>query len=205
MSFKEEIESFGKNHLFEYIDVDGIKTRYLMCGNRDANYTLVYLVGGTGFSDVWFNHIRQMEEDYCILTFDYPMEVKDLEKLAEYIVKLIDTLGVRNPVLIGASLGGFMAQLIARRFYDRISAVILYSTCSLSSNSIADLKKQYKAYGILLKLMKIIPYSWIQKMLFAASKKHVGHGERKNQRIELTWKISLLGFMVDTRKSLIFT
>ncbi|MCD7811951.1 MAG: alpha/beta hydrolase [Ruminococcus sp.] len=174
MAFAEEIQWFGKTHPFAEEKIDGISTRYLLCGKADARYTLVYLVGGTGISDVWFNHIIQMEEDYRILTFDYPMEINDSEQLADHIMKLMKKLDIKNPVLIGASLGGFIAQLIARRHSDILSAVALYSTCSLSQASIADLKKQYKSYGVLMGLMKIVPYSWIKKMLFAVSKKQVG-------------------------------
>lgn len=174
MSFAEEIQKFSKNHLFVEENIDGIITRYLLCGKADSKYTLVYLVGGTGFSEVWFNHIWRMENDYRILTLDYPMEIEDLEHLANHIVKLIKKLCLKNPVLIGASLGGFMAQLIARRYSNIVAGVILYSTCSLSQSSIVDLKKQYKSYDVMLKLMKIIPYSWIKQILFAVSKKQVG-------------------------------
>lgn len=174
MAFAEEIQRFGKTHPFAEEKTDGISTRYLLCGKADARYTLVYLVGGTGISDVWFNHIVQMEEDYQILTFDYPMEINDLEQLADHIMKLIKKLEIKNPVLIGASLGGFVAQLIARRYSDMVSAVALYSTCSLSRASIVDLKKQYKSSGVMMGLMKVVPYSWIKKMLFAVSKKQVG-------------------------------
>ncbi|MCD7954748.1 MAG: alpha/beta hydrolase [Lachnospiraceae bacterium] len=174
MEFAEAIQRFRKTHPFAEEKTDGISTHYLLCGKADARYTLVYLVGGTGISDVWFNHIIQMEEDYRILTFDYPMEINDLEQLADHIMKLIKKLDIKNPVLIGASLGGFMAQLIARRYSDMVSAVALYSTCSLSQASIADLKKQYKSYGVIMGLMKVVPYSWIKKMLFAVSKKQVG-------------------------------
>lgn len=89
MAFAEEMQRFSKAHHFAKENIDGIRTRYLLCGKADARYTLVYLVGGTGISDVWFNHIIQMEEDYQILTFDYSMKIGDLEKLADHIVKLI--------------------------------------------------------------------------------------------------------------------
>ncbi|MDO4622434.1 MAG: alpha/beta hydrolase [Eubacteriales bacterium] len=181
MAFIDEISQFNENHKFVNKDIDGINTKYLLCGNEAAEDTLVYLVGGAGYSEVWFKHILKMEQDYRILTFDYPMEIDDLEKLADHIMKLIHKLGVKKPVLIGASLGGFMAQIIARRYADEIRAVLLYATCSLSEQSVEDLKKQYKSYGVMLKLMKIVPYSWIKKILFAFSKKQVGMENEKDE------------------------
>ena len=77
---------------------------------------MVYLVGGTGCSIVWFNHLKQMEKDYQILTFDYPMEINNIEELADFVIKFVEQLKIENPIFIGASLGGFLAQLIMRKY-----------------------------------------------------------------------------------------
>ena len=73
MKFDTEINNFMATHTFKQIKVDGISTRYLLCGNEDSKYTLVYLVGGTGIPEVWLNHILKMEADFRILTMEYPM------------------------------------------------------------------------------------------------------------------------------------
>ena len=192
MGFDTEIKQFLKTHPFSEMMVDGILTKYLLCGRQDAKYTLVYLVGGTGISAVWFQHILKMETDYRILTMDYPMEIKTNEKLAAHIVRLVDMLQLKNPVFIGASLGGFLAQLVGRLAPERVAGICLYSTCSLSETSVADLKKQYGSYGMILKLMKIVPYSWIRKLSIGVSKKQVGvENEQDSDRIYMedffTW------------------
>lgn len=146
----------------------------MLCGNENSEKTLVYLVGGTGLPVIWFNHVKAMEKDYRILTMNYPLQIKDLEELADMIAKLALSLNLRNPVYIGASLGGFIAQLIARKHPDAVHGMCLYSTCSLSKNSITDMKKQYKIYGLLLFMMKVIPYSWLRKMMISICLKQVG-------------------------------
>ncbi|MBQ7433067.1 MAG: alpha/beta hydrolase [Lachnospiraceae bacterium] len=177
MAFSEELNVFRKTHPFSNITVDGITTSYLLCGNPDSKLTLVYLVGGTGFSVVWFKHIELTEQDYRVLTFDYPTGIEKMELLADYVIKLLSQLDIQNPVFIGASLGGMLAQVIGRRYADWISGVCLYSTCSLSETSMKGLKKQYRSYGVILPLMKIVPYSWINKMVINVSKKQVGMQE----------------------------
>lgn len=146
----------------------------MLCGNENSDKTLVYLVGGTGLPVIWLNHVKAMEKDYRILTMNYPMQINDLEELADMISKLALSPDLRNPVYIGASLGGFIAQLIARKHPDKVHGMCLYSTCSLSENSIADMKKQYKIYGLLLFMMKIVPYSWLRKMMISISLKQIG-------------------------------
>ena len=174
MTFSEELKSFEQTHSYSELTIDGIKTSYLLCGNKESQKTLVYLVGGTGFSIAWFKHIQLMEQEYRILTLEYPIGIEKMEKLADYVMKLIKELDVQNLVFIGASLGGMLAQVIARRYAESICGICLYSTCSLSDSSIRGLKKQYRSYGILLPVMKVIPYNWIRRMLINVSKKKIG-------------------------------
>ncbi|MBR1711643.1 MAG: alpha/beta hydrolase [Clostridia bacterium] len=177
MEFSDELNEFRQTHLFSKITVDGVTTSYLLGGNPNSKLTLVYLVGGTGFSVVWFKHIEMTEQEYRVLTFDYPMGIEKMEPLADYVMKLLAQLDIQNPVFIGASLGGMLAQVIGRKYADRTSGVCLYSTCSLSETSMKGLKKQYRSYGIILPLMKIVPYSWINKMVINVSKKQIGMQE----------------------------
>lgn len=174
MPFAEELKEFQDNHPFSKTNMDGIEVNYLLCGNPNSKVTLIYLVGGTGFSIVWFNHLRQMEQDYRILTFDYPMEINDIEELADFVIRFVKKLEIKRPVFIGASLGGLLAQLVMRKYPSDNAAYALYSTSALSDSAIKDLKKQYKSYRILLSLMKIVPYRWIRNLLFKTSKKMVG-------------------------------
>lgn len=184
MSFDYEMQSFLATHPFKQISVDGITTKYLLCGNTASKYTLVYLVGGTGISAVWLNHILKMESDYRILTMDYPMELNTIEDLSRHILHLVDALHLDNAIYIGASLGGFLAQIIARIAPEKVAGICLYSTCSLSETSVADLKKQYSSYGIMLSLMKIVPYSWVRKLSIRISQKQVGvENEADSDRI----------------------
>ena len=174
MAFSEELKAFQYTHPFSTTIVDGIEVNYLLCGNESSKITLVYLVGGTGFSVVWFNHIRQMEKDYRILTFDYPVQINDMEQLADFTIRFGEQMKIKNPLFIGASLGGLLAQLIMRKYPNGDAAYGLYSTSALSASAVKDLMKQYKSYGVMLALMKIVPYSWIRKILINVSKKMVG-------------------------------
>lgn len=94
--------------------------------------------------------------------------------LADFVIKFVGQLKIENTVFIGASLGGFLARLIMRKYTGADVAYALYSTSALSVSAIEGLRKQYKSYGLMLKLMKIVPYSWIKIILINASKKMVG-------------------------------
>ena len=66
MTFVEELESFEQTHRYSELEIDGIKTTYLLCGNSESEKTLVYLVGGTGFSAAWFKHIPKILPAYLL-------------------------------------------------------------------------------------------------------------------------------------------
>ena len=70
-----------------------------------------------------------MEQDYRILTFDYPMEINDIEELADFVIQLIKKLEIKYPVFIGASLGGFLSQLVLRKYQNDDVAYALYGNC----------------------------------------------------------------------------
>lgn len=88
MSFEKDIEEFENTHPCKETIVDGITFSYMLCGNENSDKTLVCLVGGTGLPVIWFNHVKAMEKDYRILTMNYPLQIKDLEELADMIAKL---------------------------------------------------------------------------------------------------------------------
>ncbi len=52
----------------------------------------------------------------------------NLDQWADDLRGLIDTLGVKNPVVLGLSFGGFVAQNYAIRHSDRLHKLILAST-----------------------------------------------------------------------------
>ena len=60
MAFSEELKAFQDTHPFSTASVDGIEVNYLLCGNESSNITLVYLVGGTGFSVVWADFLHSL-------------------------------------------------------------------------------------------------------------------------------------------------
>lgn len=102
------------------------------------------------------------------------MQINDMEQLADFVIRFMGQLKIKNPLFLGASLGGFLAQLIMRKYPNDDAAYGLYSTSALSASAIKDLMKQYKSYGAMLTIMKIVPYSWIRKIMFSVSKKMVG-------------------------------
>ena len=164
MSFTEELQSFMGSHPFKNMEIEGKVFQYLLCGNENSSCTLCYFVGGTGNPLGWYRHVLSMEENYRILLVDYPMGEDRVEPMTALIGALIERLHIDKAVWIGASFGGYMAQLMARTYADKTEALVLYATTALTEKGIGDLQKQYHYVGFLLWLMEHFPYGILKAL-----------------------------------------
>ena len=71
---------------------------------------------------VYYDHRGQGRSDHDVA------ENWNLNQWADDLRTLIDTLGVENPIVLGLSFGGFVAQNYAIRHADRLHKLILAST-----------------------------------------------------------------------------
>ena len=164
MNFKSELMSFQLEHPFQEMEIDGHVFHYLYCGREDSSSTLVYFVGGTGNPLGWYRHVLSMEGKHRVLLLDYPMGVDRMEPMTDLIGKLLCALDIQKAVWIGASFGGYIAQLMARKFPQKTEALALYATTALTEEGIGDLKKQYRYVGKLLWLMEHVPYNTLKAL-----------------------------------------
>lgn len=94
---------------------------------------LVHTAGQSGVQ--WRSTLRPLAElGYRLLVPDLPGHghsepaptgpVRDLETYADWLVEVLDQLGVRRPVVVGCSIGGKIAQDLAARYGDRVAAAV---------------------------------------------------------------------------------
>jgi pimeloyl-ACP methyl ester carboxylesterase len=110
------------------VDVRGRTTEYLSAGGGEP---VVFLHGGgiiEGFDclqplaqDLWV--IAPLRPGYGATELDPPLNGRDEE--AENVCEVLDALGITRTVLVGHSLGGWLAATVAARFPDRVGALVL--------------------------------------------------------------------------------
>jgi 3-oxoadipate enol-lactonase len=103
---------------------------------RGAGVPLV-LISGLGYS-LWQWHLMvpYLEEHFQVITFDNrgvgqtdkPAGPYTASMLAADTVGLLDALGIERAVVLGHSMGGFIAQAMVLEYPERISHLILAST-----------------------------------------------------------------------------
>ncbi|UFS98920.1 alpha/beta fold hydrolase [Nocardia huaxiensis] len=98
---------------------------------------VLFLLHGSATTGMlnWFPMLKELQENYRVVVFDQRWhghgirsERFDLDDLADDAVALADVLGVEKPIYAGYSMGGIVAQLIARRHPDRVGGLVLAAT-----------------------------------------------------------------------------
>jgi 3-oxoadipate enol-lactonase len=92
----------------------------------------LFLIGGLGFGRWgWFRQVPALSRHFRVVTFDVKRERvlrEGVEDLASDVVALMGHLGVGKAHVLGASLGGFVAQELALLRPDLVERLVLVST-----------------------------------------------------------------------------
>jgi non-heme chloroperoxidase len=92
---------------------DGVSLRVIEAGKRDAQPTLVFIPGWSTGADIWKHQVDTFAKTYQVVTFDPRSEGESTtttsgntpETRAQDLHALLESVGVRRPVLIGWSQG----------------------------------------------------------------------------------------------------
>ena len=114
---------------------DGIRIRYDTFGRRHGEPVL--MIQGLGAdSRGWFAQRAAVGLRYRGITFDNrgvgrstkPVGPYDLEQMAADAVAVLDAAGVESAHVMGASMGGVIAQIMAVRHPERVRSLVLACT-----------------------------------------------------------------------------
>ena len=115
MLFSEKLKVFEAAHPCETLSVNGARFRYLLCG-RENEKTLVLLNGGMNTPEMWLDYVDELSKDNRVLLFDYPQELRTNQALVAGIHAFFQKLGISQPVFVGASDGGMVAQIYVQKY-----------------------------------------------------------------------------------------
>ncbi len=118
------------------IQTNGQSIYYELFGPAQAE-AIVFLSGLTGDHKNWTLQVNSFQDRYRCLCFDWrdtglsgisPLEEYGLSDMAEDVVGLIEGLGLGRVHLVGLSMGGAVAQLIALEYPERVATLTLASS-----------------------------------------------------------------------------
>ena len=103
-----------------------------------------------------------------MLTFDYQLQFGDNGEFADAVAELLRHLK-EKVWLVGQSLGGVVAQVIASRHPEVVEGLVLSNTCSLSGDmskaGYQDLMKIIESQRKFKKWLAFLPFPLIKRMM----------------------------------------
>lgn len=116
-----------------FAEVNGIKLHYDVYG--DGPPLLLIMGLGTPMW-AWEPQVRDLSKDFKTIAFDnrgvgrspLPAAPFGIDDMAADAVALLDHLGIMKAHVMGASMGGFIAQTIAVKYPERVDRLVLACT-----------------------------------------------------------------------------
>ncbi len=144
--------------------------------NPNGKATIVLLTGGIGLSDLFCMHFERFAKDFSVITFDYQIQFENNAEFAAAVVELLKKLD-EKVWLVGQSLGGIVAQIIAKNYPEIVEGMVLSNTCSLSGNMSSEaydhLKKMIENQKKAKKMLRFVPFSLYKKLIKQAVMKKI--------------------------------
>jgi pimeloyl-ACP methyl ester carboxylesterase/tetratricopeptide (TPR) repeat protein len=134
---------------------NGMRLRYAERGPVDGPVVLML----HGYSDSWFSFstvLPLMPPALRVIApdqrghgdSDRPAEGYSIDDFATDAIALLDTLGVKDAIVVGHSMGSLVARRIAERLPERVTRLVLVGAAlSVRNDGVADLRREIDALG----------------------------------------------------------
>ena len=146
MLYSEKLKSFQAAHPCETIAVCGAQCRYILNG-ENIGRTLVFLNGGMNTLEMWMDYVEGLSGDCRVLLFDYPQELRTNQELVAGMYAFFQKLGIENPVFVGASDGGMVAQIYVQKYPGETDGLVLISTGGMDKNTLTTVMIVLTSWG----------------------------------------------------------
>lgn len=133
---RERLRRFRRAHPRQTRVIDGVVWEYHDAGEGDR--PLLLLSGGTRGSDTSFRLVEAFERHTRVIAVGWP-RITDVDPMLDGLVELMRQLGAPVFDVLGASVGGLVAQALLRRHPESIGRVVLSNTGCNEPRAQADL------------------------------------------------------------------
>ncbi len=135
--------------------INNIEINYNLSGN--GKKTLVFIHGFPLSMEMWKEQEKYFSKNFQVLLYDIrghgKSECGNFQYSIEYFVddlySLLEFLKIENPILIGLSMGGYIALRYIDKFLENVSAVVLCDTKSDSDTNEGKINRSLNAKKIL--------------------------------------------------------
>jgi pimeloyl-ACP methyl ester carboxylesterase len=118
---RDSLASFRENHPPRRFTWDGKTWQYVKLGQ--GKMTALFLPGAAGAYDIWWQQLTALSNHLQLISISYP-PIMGLQGMASGIEALLEHVRVDTFHVIGSSMGGYLAQVVASRNPERIRRAV---------------------------------------------------------------------------------
>ncbi len=107
------------------VTAEGHSWQYVVLGSGPK--TIVFLHGMAGGYDFWWQQMNAFSRKYRVISLTYP-PVDNLPGLGKGVVAILDKENVGQAIVVGSSLGGYLAQYLLATYPQRVEKAVLGNT-----------------------------------------------------------------------------
>ena len=116
-------------------------------GNGKA---IVLLHGFLESMKIWDEMVNELSRDYQVITIDLPGfgmsdsfdSIHSMEFMADIVNRLLDFLGINKCILVGHSMGGYIALSFAEKFPEKLMGLVIFHSHAKADNSETKINRE---------------------------------------------------------------
>ena len=126
-----------RNHAYMYIPFSKGEIRYKAEGQGPA---IVFLHGHMESAKIWKSYSENLSKKFRVIRIDLPghgkssvfSEVHSMEFMADSVRAVFEAEKISNALLVGHSMGGYVALAFAETHPDKVRGLVLFSSISFA-------------------------------------------------------------------------
>lgn len=142
--WRERLRHFRATHVPQTLTVQGQPWRFLTGGQGPRLALLLH--GSESDAESLFGAISLLERSYRVIAPTYPAEVETVEAACDGLAALIESAGA-PALVVGYSMGGYLAQALAARRPELVARLALCNTGGPARSALRVVRAQYAAFA----------------------------------------------------------
>ncbi len=142
--WRERLRHFRATHTPQTLTVNGQQWRYLTGGQGPRLALLLH--GSESDAESLFGAISLLERSYRIIAPTYPEEIESIDAACDGLAAFIESEGA-PALVVGYSLGGYLAQALAARRPEMVARLALCNTGGPARSALRMVQAQYAAFS----------------------------------------------------------
>jgi 3-oxoadipate enol-lactonase len=155
------------------LEVDGIRIAYDRYGDGAPNHTVVFLHAFPLNRLMWAPQLEDLRGVWQVIApdmrghgaSDVTGEAASMERMADDVHALVESIDVGRVVLVGLSMGGYVALSFMRKYGDTVRALVLADTRATADNEEARAARYTLIEEVAAKGAPVLAESMLPKLL----------------------------------------